>query len=229
MRTIRRVATVALLPALAGAGCASGPAELPEPRPLVIHSGERLSVDDQERLRAIYETLTAQAANIEQDPSFLIVAEADARDVYPWETLEISPSGDTATVHYKRTVPDILTAYEVYAHLHLMHGMDRLDEWLPEAVGLEGWDLERAIVGRVADTWLLGRVTFDLAPYELLDRLIYAQEAGQLDALLLTLRASEFSEARQAWLDANPGADEAFRAWYRETFAEDPPPPPGGA
>lgn len=225
MRSSCFAAAAPFLAVLALSGCATGPVELPEPRPLVIHSGQRLVVDDEERLREIYETLTLQAQNIEADPSFMIEAVPDARDVYPWETLEIE--GDTARVHFNRTVPDIRTAYDVYAHLHLMHRAGRLDEWLPEAVGLEGWELERAIVDRVADVWLLGRVMFDLAPYGLLDRLIYAQEAGQLDALLLTLRADEFAEARSAWLEANPDADEEFRSWYRQTFREEPPRPTG--
>lgn len=213
-------ATVAL------AACAGGPTRLPEPRPLVLHSGARLLVEDEDRMRAIYESLQRELEAIQRDPSFLIETQPDARDVYPWETLEIS--ADTARISFQRTAPDLLASYEVYAHLHLMHEMGRLDEWLPDAVGLEGWELERAIVGRVADVWLLGRAMFDLAPYTLMDRLIYAQEAGYLDALLLNLRAAEFAEARAAWLEEDPGADEAFRAWYRETFEGDPPGPGTG-
>ncbi len=224
MKSIRPVVVLGSM--LAVAACASGPVELPEPRPLVLHSGARLSVDDTERLRAIYDTLNREQENIVQDPSFFINAVPEARDVYPWETLEIS--GDTANLSFQRTAPDIRPMYEVYAHLHLMARMGRLDEWLPEAPDATGWELERAIVARVADDWLLGRAVFDLTPYLLLDRLIYAKEDGQLDALLLTLRADEFPEARKAWLDANPGADQEFRDWYRKTFEGDPPEPPGG-
>jgi hypothetical protein len=229
MTSIRHGATLALIVALSSAGCASGPPELPEPRPLVLHSGARLSVEDDERLQEIYQALTEEMENIEQDPSFLIDTQPDARALYPWETLEIIRANrmDTARVHFQRTAPDIVTAYQVYAHLHLMREVGRIDEWMPEAAEAEGWALERAIVGRMTDVWLLGRAVYDLTPYVLLDRLIYAQEAGQLDALLLTLRADEFAEAREEWLAANPGADEAFRAWYRETFAEDPPSPTG--
>ena len=211
--------------ALAASACASGPVQLPEPRPLILHSGARLAVDDEERMRAVYESLQRELDAIERDPSFMLVIDDDARDVYPWETMEIS--NDTVRIAYQRNAPDIGASYQVYAHLHMMHELGRIDEWIPEAAGLDGWELERAIVGRMTDVWLLGRVHFDLAPYGLLDQLAYAQEAGHLDALLLNLRAAEFAQARAAWMEANPGADGAFRAWYRETFEGDPPGPVG--
>jgi hypothetical protein len=232
VRTTRAFARAFAALAAAGAlvvlpACASGPVQLPESRPLVLHSGARLQVDDDERMSEIYESLERQLDAIQRDPTFLIAVNTDARDVYPWETLEIE--GDTARIAFQRTAPDLSAAYEVYAHLHLMRVMGRLDEWLPDVAEAEGWELERAIVDRATDVWLLGRAVFDLAPYGLMDRLAYAQDAGYLDALLLTLRASEFPEARAAWLEANPGADEAFRAWHRQTFEEDPPRVPGGA
>jgi hypothetical protein len=213
---------LALVAALLTTGaCAAGPVELPRARPLVIHSGARLAVDDEERMREVYESLQRELEAIENDPSFMIEIDDDPRDLYPWETLEIS--GDTARIAFQRAAPDLLASYEVYAHLHLMRHLERLDEWLPEVAEVEGWQLERAIMDRVTDIWLLGRTRFDLAPYELMDQMAYAQDAGYLDALLLTLRASEFREARAAWMEANPGVDEAFRAWYRETFEVDPP------
>ena len=45
--------------------------------------------------------------------------------------------------------------------------------------------------------------------------------AGQLEAMLLTIRGFEFPEQRDAWLEARPGADERFREWYRETFGRE--------
>lgn len=222
---ISRLVGAAVL-AVSLVGCASGPAELPDPRPLVVRSGARLTVTDMERMREIYDEVTRQLREIEVDPSFLIAARADPRDLYPWETLEIE--GDTARVSFARTTPDLRGSYEIYAHLHLMRRMGRLDEWLPDAADAEGWPLERAIMGRVADSWLLGRAIFDLAPYPLMDQLIYAQDAGYLDAMLLTLRPNEFAEAREAWLAEDPDADARFRAWFRETFDEAPPGSPGG-
>lgn len=212
---------VALGSLTAVAACASGPVQLPEPRPLVLTSGARLQVDDEERMREVYESLEIQLDAIQRDPTFLIDVRDDARDVYPWETLEIE--GDTARIAFQRTAPDLTAAYQVYAHLHLMRTMGRLDEWLPEVAEAEGWELERAIVDRTTDVWLLGRALFDLAPYTLMDRLAYAQDAGYLDAYLLTLRAAEFPDARADWLEANPGQDEAFREWHRQTFDEPAP------
>lgn len=221
LRTLMPLGLLAVVTA-----CASGPVQLPEPRPLVLTSGARLQVDDEERMREVYESLEIQLDAIQRDPTFLIDSRDDARDVYPWETLEIL-EGDTARIAYQRTAPDLTAAYQVYAHLHLMRTMGRLDEWLPEVAEAEGWELERAIVDRTTDVWLLGRALFDLAPYKLMDRLAYAQDAGYLDAYLLTLRAAEFSDARAAWLEANPGRDEAFREWHRETFGEEAPTVPG--
>ncbi|MEE8148194.1 MAG: hypothetical protein V3T24_11360 [Longimicrobiales bacterium] len=100
--------------------------------------------------------------------------------------------------------------------------MDRLAEWAPEAVELEGYDLERAILSRVSDAWFYGRSVFDLAPYGPLDELMFAKENGYLDAFILTARADEFRDARRKWLDENPDGTEGYRTWFRETFERDP-------
>jgi hypothetical protein len=206
------------------AGCGAGPSELPTPRPLVIQSGARLSVTDMARLREIYDDVNHQLQEIAGDPSFWIETNTDSRDVYPWETLELAP--DTARIRYQRTAPDLRGTYEIYAHLHLMRAENRLDEWLPDQATATGFELERAIMRKVSDSWLLGRAVFDLAPYRLMDQIMYANEAGLLDALLLNLRPVEFEVERAAWLRENPGADEEFRTWYRKTFASEPPGPP---
>lgn len=208
------------------AGCAAGPAELPEPRPLVVRSGARLTVTDLERMQNIYDEVSRELRSIEVDPSFLIAARPDPRDLYPWETLEIE--ADTARISFSRTNPDLRASYEIYAHLHLMRRMGRLGDWIPEVAEAEGWELERAIMNRVADSWLMGRAIFDLAPYPLMDQIIYAQDAGYLDALLLNLRPNEFAAEREAWLEREPEADAGFRTWFRETFDLDPPGSPGG-
>lgn len=222
---IRAGTAVALTAVLAGlsSACGGGPADLPTPRPLVIQSGARLSVSDMDRMREIYDEVNHQLQVINQDPSFWIITGADSRDVYPWETLEIS--SDTARIQYQRTAPDLRGTYEIYAHLHLMRSLGRLEEWLPRHADATGWELERQVMRKVADSWLLGRAVFDLAPYGLMDEIIYANEAGQLDALLLNLRPVEFAEAREAWLQESPDADRRFREWFRETFDRDPPGP----
>jgi hypothetical protein len=195
--------------------CGGGGLVLPEPRPLVVQSGARLSADEA-RLMEIYQWVDAETKNIELDPTFLIAATPAAIDAYPWETLEIN--ADTASLQYRRTTPDLAAVYNIYAHLHLMREMGRIDEWMPEAVGVNDWEFERRVVARVTDAWLLGRASFGFVPERLMDELLYAKEAGQLDAMLLTLRGHEFPEAKEAWLEANPGADEEFKAWFQETF-----------
>ena len=216
--------TVGAAAALLLAGCSAGPGELPEPRPLVIQSGTRLMVTDMVRMREVYDDVNRQLQVIAQDPSFWIITNPDARDVYPWETLAVS--NDTASISYQRTALDLRGTYEIYAHLHLMRSMGRIEEWLPDQVDAGDWEFERAVMRKVADSWLLGRALFDLAPYPLMDEVIYAHDAGMLDALLLNLRPVEFAAAREAWLGENPDAYDEFRAWYRDTFDKDPPGPP---
>lgn len=222
----RRLVLSSLLVAPLLTACASsGPGQLPEPRTLVLRSGARLSVDeaDMERMRFIYGEVDRELRNIELDPSFLIGTRADPRDVYPWETLDIS--GDTAWVSFNRTHPEVAQVYQIYAHLHLMRRMDRLEEWLPEVADAEGWRLEQAIMARIAEAWLLGRALYDFTPYEMLDELAYAFDAGWLDALLLQLRANEFREAREEWISAEPEALDEFALWFRDTFDREPPGP----
>lgn len=217
----RRVdqAAAFLVLVLLGAACGGQPT-LPPPRPLVVHSGARLSADPQ-RLEEINEWLIPQMENIHEDPSFMIESISGEQDTYPWETLVIS--NDTARYQYSRTNPDINTSYQLYAHFHLMQRMGRLADWLPEAQEADGYELERAIVQRMADSWLLGRAVFDTQPYGLLDELIYANEGGYLDAFLFTVRPDQFQEEREAWLAENPDGLEAYREWFRSTFNGEPP------
>ena len=199
-------------------GCVAA-AGLPQPRSLVVRSGARLTADHA-RMTVIDEWVREEVTNIVEDPSFFISTPRVRDPVYPWEGFTIS--GDTATVSVQGSAPDARTHHEIYAHLHMMKKMDRLEEWLPEAVGMEGYQLERAILVRVSDAWLYGRTIFDLAPYAPLDELIFANEHGYLDAFILTARADEFRAERRAWLDENPDATEEYRAWFREIFERDP-------
>ncbi|MEK9499648.1 hypothetical protein [Gaopeijia maritima] len=216
---MKRLSLVTAAAALVLAGCgSSGPSQLPEPRPLIIQSGARLTPVDDVRMREVYDQVDDLMNVIITDPSFLISSDSDARDVYPWETLEIVP--DTAYIRFQRTAPDVRDPYQIYAFLHLMREEGRIGDYLPEAEGVDDWTFELAAMKAVSDAWLLGRAYFDLAPYALLDEVMYASEAGYLPELLLALRPGEFEEAR-AGLD--PVRVAAFEAWYRETFGEDPP------
>jgi len=158
-----------------------------------------------------------------QDPRTHVTPVQSNLHGYPWQTLVLQ--ADTVRFQYPGTHPDARTAYTVYAHLHLMRHQERLAEWLPEAedTDVDGFALERAIVERMADAWLMGRAAFYLDPYPLLDALLAAREAGWLDAFLLTARADEFPEAREAWLARAPGALDAYRAWSRQTLGGEPP------
>jgi hypothetical protein len=212
--------------ALSAGGCGSGEVELDPPRPIVVTSGERLRVEAA-RMDSIYAWLSVQNQNIEEDPSFLIEGVPAARESLPWQTLTVavhsSPGIDTARFQYDRAHPDITTPFNIYAHLHLMKRENMLEKWLPGFESAEGFDLERAIVGRMADAWLLGRAVFDAPAYQPLDELIYAKEAGYLDAYLLVARGREFADARQRWETEKPGELEAYRTWFRRAFNREPP------
>jgi len=203
--------------------CSSAPVVAPEPRTLVNRNGARL-MTTQPAMQQSYEWVTEQVDEIQQNPTFLVATTPATADVLPWETLEVSENGDTARVQYQRAVPALQQVYQIYAHLHIVKARDEVGAWIPDAEGLEGWDLEVAIVDRTTEAWLLGRASYDFPPYPPMDQLIYAQQAGQLEPLLLSLRGYEFPEARDAWLAEHPDGEAEFRDWYRDTFGEDPDP-----
>ena len=211
---------------LTAAGCAAGEPVLRDPRRLVIHSGERLA-PTRERMEEIDAWVREQRDSIRDDPSFMIISGPQEGPAYPWETLEINEQGDTALFSTQR--PEVYGPYTIYAHLHLMAAQGRLDRWLPEAEGGTPFEIERAILSRVSDTWLYQRSIFDVRPYDLLEELIYSKENGYLDAYILTARPDVFVDARRDWLAENPDARETFIAWFRKTFERDPPGVRGGA
>jgi hypothetical protein len=211
--------TVLIAGALAAGACAAS-YSLPAPRTLVVRSGARL-VTDRARLSEIDIWVREQQENIIIDPAFLIIEDRTSVETYPWEALTIK--GDTAVVMVYGSAPESASVVSFYGHFHLMDNLDRLDEVLPEAVAAEGYELERAILGRVSDAWLYGRSAFDMPPYGPLDELLFSRENGYLDAFILTARPEEFEEERGAWLQENPGREEEYRRWFLETFEVNPP------
>lgn len=217
---LRRAWILTLIPMLAATACGSSGEGLPTPRPLIIHSGTRLTADP-ERMERVDQWIRDEITAIQEDPSFLVSRVEVEHESYPWEGLEIT--GDTVRFRIEGSANDALTSFEIYAHLRLMEAMGRLSEWIPGAPGLDGYARERAIVDRTADSWLYGRAIFDAQPYRPLDELIYARDAGWLDAFILTSQADRFTEERRAWLQDNPGAQEEYREWFQETFSRNPP------
>jgi hypothetical protein len=209
-----------LLLTAAGLAACGGTAVLPPPRPLIVSSGARLTADP-ERMKQIDEWVTNEDDNITNDPTFYVDAVPADQETYPWETLVLQ--GDTARYQYSRSNPDVLTSYNVYAHLHLMKKLGRLQPWLPEAANADGFELERAIVKRMADSWLLGRAEYDAQPQPLMDQLVYASEAGHLDAFILTARPNDFADAKATWVAQHPQGLQEYRDWFVKTFNQEPP------
>ena len=202
------------------AGCSGPGPQLPQPRPVVIYSGARLRAD-YDRMVDIHEWFVREQTNIVEDPSFLVVSTPAAREPYLWEGHRLS--ADTVWTAVDPRAPEAHAVHLSYAHLKLMHRMDRLDEWLPEAVGSAGYALERAIIARCAEAWVLARTVFGASPYGPLDELAYSHEADHLDAFIFTARPSEFASERTEWARANPEAMTVYREWFLETFNREPP------
>ena len=211
---------------LTAAACASAETVLRDPRRLVIHSGERLA-PTREHMEEIDDRVREQWDSIEVDPSFMIQHGAQDGPAYPWETLEINETGDTAYIHYQAR-PGLVGPYVLYAHLHLMVAQDRLDRWLPEADGGTPYEIEKAILSVMSDSWLLQRSIYDSRPYDLLEELMYSRENDYLDAYILTARPDAFVDARRTWMAENPEERDAFIAWFRKAFERDPPGVRGG-
>ena len=119
--------------------------------------------------------------------------------------------------------------FNIYAHYKLMKKMGRIGEFLPGGEYLEGFALERAIVERVSDAWYLARAVYQAVAFQPLEEILFTNEAGYLDAMLLTARGDEFEEERQAWLEEDPDAQERYRQWFMETFEVEPPGVSGGS
>jgi hypothetical protein len=202
-------------------GCGAAKATIPEPRPIINYAGARIRVD-KERMQAVNDWVLRQQDNIERDPGFWVISDMAADEVYPWDGLRFAGS-DTVRVRYDPRASDAGVVFQIYGHFHLMARMGRLEEWLPEAPTATGYDLERAILSRASDAWLLGRTVFGTQPYGPLDELIYAKENGHLEAFIFTARPEEFAEARAEWARSKPGEADAYRQWFVQTFSREPP------
>jgi hypothetical protein len=211
--------SMALL-SLTVAACSQGPPGMPAPRPIVIRSGERLFAEA-DRMEAIDAWFRAQRNNIINDPSFWVITVPRDTPSYPWESLHLS--SDTASIGVQRGFDEAGEVFNVYAHYHLMEDMGRIEEFLPGGENLAGFSLERAILARVSDAWFLARAVYQALAFDPLEELVYANENGYLDALILTARGDEFREERQAWLREDPEALERYRKWFLATFDREPP------
>jgi len=213
-----RIGFLALV-ALQGA-CGSASSAVPPPRPVIIYSGARLTVD-QERMEVVNEWVNREERNIREDPSFWVHDDPVRTEAYPWDNMRIQ--ADSVWVPVPVAYPDTRLVFHIYGHLHLMTRMGRQQEWLPEAPDAVGFELERAILDRAADAWILGRTVFGTTPYGPLDELAYAKEAGFLDAFIFTARPDEFAVTRADWARANPGVTDRYRDWFLDTFSREPP------
>lgn len=206
------------------AGCAGTP-PLPQTRSLITITGERVQADP-EAMVEVDRWLRPQLDDIERNPGFLIRLLQEDRPVYPWQTLAIS--ADTAQLSVQRGYGDAETPFLIYAHYRLMAERGELNRWLPEAFPEEGpaaagLDLERLMLRRIADLWLLGRSVFDTTPYGPLDELLFSNEAGFLDEFIFATQPGRFEAEAEAHFAANPDRADAFRRWFLRAFEAEGP------
>jgi hypothetical protein len=211
----RQLVAIGWIPTLASIPACSGQLPMPEPSSIVIYSGERIQ-PDRERMAEVELWLTPTLDRINVDPSFLIRLTPASEITYPWDTLEIV--ADTANLELAGRAADGETPYLVYGFLRLMDDWGELEEALPEAAGESGYGIERAIVQRVADIWLLGRSVYDTQPFGPLDELVYSQAAGYLDDFLFATQGDRFAQEAEEYRDTFPGREQEFRAWFERTF-----------
>ena len=209
---------------LAGFGlmsaCSASEPVLPRPRPIVNYQGARIRADYEE-MKSVNEWVTREQENIVNDPSFWVVSNATLGETLPWEGMRLAP--DSVILNVPLGGRDGQLAYQIYGHLHLMVQMGRQGEWLPEAPEASGYDLERAIVDRVANVWILGRTVFDTQPFAPLDELAYAKHFDFLDAFIFTARPDLYGSERAQWVRENPERAGEYREWFTETFNREPP------
>ncbi len=219
MSCFRQVRFLRLVFLLALAGC-GGQMPALAPRSIVVYSGERV-LPESERMAEVEAWLTPELERINLDPAFLIRISPVREEVYPWDWLEIV--ADTADLVLTDTAIDAETPFLVYGYLRLMDAQGALNEVYPGTVGLTGYPLERAILERVAEVWLLGRSVFDTQPYGPLDELVYAREFDYLDEFIFATQAGRFPAEEEAYWTENPRREEEFRSWFRDTFESDEP------
>jgi hypothetical protein len=219
MRNPARVGLALVLVAFA-ASC--GPAQLPtpEPRPILVYSGERIA-PDAERMGEIESWLVPELERIDLDPDFLIRIEEESASSYPWDTVEII--ADTAEVSLSSAAPDAQSPYLIYGYLKLMESWEELPEILPEAAEQNAYGVERAIVSRISDVWLLGRSVYDTRPFGPLDELVFSKESGYLEDFIFATQGERFAEEAAAYRAANPNRAAEYADWFSRIFMVEGP------
>lgn len=208
-----------LVLALFLAGCGGGATTL-QPRSVINFTGERIQADP-DAMAEVEVWLRPQLEDIERNPGFLIRLLREPEPLYPWSRLRIA--ADTAQLAAQAAVQDVETPFLVYGHLRLMATRDELERWLPEGDGLDEFALERAILERVSDLWLLGRSVFDTQAHGPLDEIMYAREAGFLEEFILLAQPERFAEEREEHFRESPDREEAFRVWFMRVFEAEGP------
>jgi hypothetical protein len=149
---------------------------------------------------------------------------------YPWDAIAFE-GADVVEVEIADVAPDAETPFLIYSHLRFLQEQGGIEEWAPEAEGLTGFELEKAILSRVSDVWLLGRSAFDTEPFGPMDELMYAREHGFLEDLILTTQRERFPVEAEAYWSGQQDRLREFVAWLERTFDREQPgyiwePPP---
>jgi hypothetical protein len=216
----RPTAAALLLAVAAAAPAAAGAQDEPDRYTLRVPGGPSLSltadsVEDMLRRTRRLGTI------LEEDPDVLYyvgtggdVDVSEPSPAYPWNA--VRPESDsTARVRVPANYREARRAYYAYA-VRIMEAI----RGSPPSTRC-GASVRREVdaVSAFVDGWIVTRTLFGGPAFPPLDALVFARDAGHLQAALVELGGSRLGGCARRWARQNPEAVEAYRAW-REDFRD---------
>ena len=175
---------------------------------------------DRDRLLGMRDRSVALRRDLEEDPRVLYytsygreLGEQDRNEAYPWNAIDVVTDSIAAVV----TPGNLREADRAYYNyvVHRMHAV-RQDPDVPcDAIVARELDGIDAFV----DGWVVARTLFGGPPYEPLDELAFAREAGVLPGLMVDRSDRQLGGCLLVWADAHPEAVETYRSWRRDRYA----------
>lgn len=228
----RPTAAVLLLAVAAAAPTAAGAQDRPDRYTLRVPGGPSLSLaaDSVEQMLRRTRRL---GTILEEDPDVLYYvgtgSDVDASEpapAYPWNAVR-AESDSTARVRIPANYREARRAYYAYA----VRVMEAIRGSPPAARCGESVQRETDAVSAFVDGWIVARTLYGGPAFPPLDALVFARDAGHLQAMLVDLGGSRLGGCARRWTRQNPGAVEAYRAWredFRDGSGADTDPGAGG-
>ena len=189
---------------------------------LTAPSGSVLEFD-RDRLLDMRDRSAALRRDLEEDPRILYYTSygrelrtEDRDEAYPWNVIDVVTDSIAAVV----TPGNLREADRAYYNyvVHRMHAV-REDPDVPCA---EIVSREVQAIDAFVDGWIVARTLFGGPEYEPLDEFAFARDAGVLRGLIIAWSDRQLGGCLAVWGDANPGAVEEYRSWFRERYSAAP-------